>query len=162
MRIWLSNGRGDISQAHEFFSVIWRSLHQQCSAERLEHFVNLRTLAELPWLDQPRKLDSGLFALELYAAWDRLWKLELSQLVSPERHHKEFRRGSGPFTPFEHGTFGDHFAKHMHQLASFAASSSSQSAIRAATHRRLALGLTAISELRLIQGGQTRPKTLHS
>lgn len=158
MQVWMANSLGSLAQDHGLFEFVCESLRARRGRRGIAHFMTLRRLAQLPWLDQPQLIEPTILTLELYSAWDELWTVELSQLsIRPHAARAapcRFRGGSRASS-----TFGGYFAAPMHQLAAFAASTTLLGRMRVATHRGLAVGSTAIAELRVIQGGRSAGKS---
>ncbi|MEO6600085.1 MAG: hypothetical protein ABIQ16_09455 [Polyangiaceae bacterium] len=154
MKIWMANSRGSLAQDHSLFTVICENLLARRGGGGIAHFLTLQRLARLPWLDQPQLIEPTILTLELYSAWEELWTVELSQLSTRPR---ETQAAPGGFRGGLRGsaTFGSYFAAPMHQLAAFAASTTRHRRLRVATHRGLAVGSTAIAEIRVVQGGRS-------
>jgi hypothetical protein len=160
MQIWMSNSRGNVVYQHCFFALIRDNLLKRRGPWITERFQSLKSLADLPWLDQPRLLDPSTLTMELRAAWDELWTLKLSELSVPANFRSasdlESSRNLTTDSTRDH-RFGRYLAAPLHDLAVFAASTSRTGVLRAATHRCLIVGPERrLRDWRILQGGLSR------
>ncbi len=161
MQVWMSNSHGSVAYQHQFFALIRNNLKGSRGLRVADRFQSLSSLADLPWLDQPRLLDPSLLIVEIYAAWDELWTLKLTELA--------FRPVLGALSEWDSSTnlaingasdqlFGRFLAAPLHELAVFAAAASERGTVRAATHRQLIIGPSRrLRDWRVLQGGPSRP-----
>jgi len=160
MNIWLSNASSTLTFERAFFGRLCHNLkHRLGTAPAIERFPGLNTLAALPGLDQPRRLQRTPLVREIYDAWDLLWTLPLHEVILESEAEEAATRSNRPAEIAEvvrEGLFGRYLARPLHQLAGFVAAAPSNGGVRAATHRELIAGPSPIQSWRLIHGGQSR------
>ena len=164
MQVWMSNSHGSVAYQHQFFALIRDNLRERRGLRVAERFQSLVTLAELPWLDQPRLLDPSLFTMEIYAAWDELWTMKIRELsaraILPSKVDLESPRNGSTDSAGDE-LFGRYLAAPLRDLAAFTASTCRSGVVKVSTHRRLIVGPDRrLRDWRVLPGGlsqSTRP-----
>ncbi len=166
MQIWMSNSHGSVAYQHQFFSLIRHNLRGGGGLGVAERFQSLSSLADLPWLDQPRLLDPSLLIMEIYAAWDELWTLKLTEVTFPPVLGALSEWDSSMNLAVNGASdqrFGRFLAAPLHDLAVFAAATSQRGVVRAATHRQLIVGSDRrLRDWRVLRGGLSRSQSSRS
>ena len=158
--IWLSNASINVSCERIFFVRLCSNLkHRFGIGSAIDRFPGVATLANLPWINQPRCLPRTPLLREIYDAWDSLWTLRLDEIVlglEPAEEAISSKRSGELADVVGDGIFGRYLARPLDELAAFVAAAPSNGVVRAATHRKLIVGPEPIRGWRIIQGGRSR------